>query len=1305
MKNLIVACLLCFASNGIYAQISGNTSPQSVTPATATVIDATITVGGTVNQTNATVQISNNYYAGDVLAFDATLATSFGITGSYSTSSGVSGILTFTGTTTPANWQALLRTVTYQNTAASCGPSSRTIVFNQGSYLFNSYSQHFYQYVNTPLNWVQAKAAAAASSYNGMQGYLATITSAGENNFVWKLLAADAWIGGSYDYSQINAATGTTTYADQASAIGQAYWITGPEAGTKFSSGLSSPTAYNGAYMNWNNGEPNDAGNEYYVEFYSTGAQGGKWNDLGIGNTLPYVVEYGGLPNDVPQNNNLTETLTIASTTGGDITGGDVSVCSGTNSTTLTSTAAVPGVTIVRWESSIDNFLTTATPIANTSATYIATNLTQTTYFRSIATGNSCSTSPSSVTKITVGNSVAGTIAADNTTVCNGSAANLSLAGNVGDVLKWQSSTDNTNWTDISNTTALYTTPALSTGTYYYRAQVQSTGCTLIATSNPITITATVGSTSVGGTLADASVCPSPNSTTLTLTDYTGVIQKWQSSTNGGVTWSDIANTGATNTATNLAVTTSYRVNVKNGSCNAVNSSTGTVTVYPLPVVAAITGTATVCAGSTTTLSDITTGGVWTSGSTSVATVDGSGVVTGVAAGTSVITYTVTNGGGCSTAVSQTVTVNAQPTVAAITGTATLCAEGTTTLSNVSPGGVWTSDNTSVATVDASGIVTGISSGTSVITYTVTNGGGCSAAATQTVTVNALPSVAAITGTATLCSGTTTTLADATAGGVWSSGTTSVATVDASGVVTPVSAGSSVITYTVTNGSGCSNAVTQTVTVNALPTVAAITGTATVCAGSTTTLTDATAGGVWSSSNSNAATVDASGLVTGVADGNADITYTVTNGNGCSSAVTQTVTVNALPVVSPVTGTATVCSGLTTALSDATAGGVWFSSNTLAATVDENGLVTGVAAGTANITYTITNGSGCTNVSTLAVTVNDPPVLDAITGNATLCAGTTSTLSNTTQGGVWSSATSSVASIDASGVVTGVSEGTSVITYTVTNGSGCSNSVIQTVTVNAQPVVAAITSNGTDISLGYTRALSDATAGGVWSSSDAGMVSVDDNGVATGSGLGTATISYTVSNGSGCSASATITLNTVEFANIEAPQTVDSLYYIGDPQNPSTPIDQISALPGTSLSFYSSASGGSGSSIVPSLPSQPGTVTYWVSQTLNGVESPRAAFKVTMVTPDVFVPKVFTPNNDGINDIIKPIIPGLKNFRFFKIYNRWGNLVYMSTDPNAGWDGTYKGTPQPRESYLWMIEGENMNGQTKRYSGMITLFR
>src|SRR4029077_15145001 len=111
-------------------------------------------------------------------------------------------------------------------------------------------------------------------------------------------------------------------------------------------------------------------------------------------------------------------------------------------------------------------------------------------------------------------------------------------------------------------------------------------------------------------------------------------------------------------------------------------TATTVVTVNPLP--SAISGTATVCVGSTTTLSDAG-GGTWTSSTSSVATVvSGTGVVTGVSSGTSTITYTL--GTGCTT----TTVVTVNPLPSAISGTATVCVGSTTTLSDAG-GGTWTS--------------------------------------------------------------------------------------------------------------------------------------------------------------------------------------------------------------------------------------------------------------------------------------------------------------------------------------------------------------------------------------------------------------------------------------------------------------------------------------------------------------------------------------------------------------------------------------------------------------------------------------
>ncbi|NLH78304.1 MAG: hypothetical protein GX465_14835, partial [Acidobacteria bacterium] len=300
-----------------------------------------------------------------------------------------------------------------------------------------------------------------------------------------------------------------------------------------------------------------------------------------------------------------------------------------------------------------------------------------------------------------------------------------------------------------------------------------------------------------------------------------------------------------------------------------------TVTENPLPT---ITGTLSVCVNSTTQLTGSDTPAAsnpWVSGTPGVATVSNTGLVTGVSAGSSVITYT--NSNGCSR--TATVTVYALPS---ISGTLTVCDNSTTQLTGSgtpATSNPWVSSNTAVATVSSTGLVTGVSAGSSVITYT--NSNGCSI--TATVTVFALPS---ITGTLTVCSGSTTQLTGSgtpAASNPWVSSNTAAATVSNTGLVTGVSAGSSVITYT--NSNGCST--TATVTVYASP---SISGTLAVCIGSTTQLNGSgtpAASNPWVSSNTGVATISNTGLVTGISAGASVITYT--NNNGCSTTATVTV--------------------------------------------------------------------------------------------------------------------------------------------------------------------------------------------------------------------------------------------------------------------------------------------------------------------------------------------------------------------------------------------------------------------------------
>ncbi len=97
--------------------------------------------------------------------------------------------------------------------------------------------------------------------------------------------------------------------------------------------------------------------------------------------------------------------------------------------------------------------------------------------------------------------------------------------------------------------------------------------------------------------------------------------------------------------------------------------------------------------------------------------------------------------------------------------------------------------------------------------------------------------------------------------------------------------------------------------------------------------------------------------------------------------------------------------------------------------------------------------------------------------------------------------------------------------------------------------------------------------------------------------------------------------------------------------------------------------------------------------------------KLRFVPIDIYVPKVFTPNNDGQNDIVKPIVVGITTFHYFNIYNRWGNLVFTTKDPNVGWDGRFKGVLQPVETYMWIAEGLDKRQKKITRRGMISLVR
>ena len=151
-----------------------------------------------------------------------------------------------------------------------------TAIIDNGSLVFEE-NGHLYQFISSDdITWQEARDAASSMSMNGLQGYLATITSEEENNFITERLGGQGWIGASDEEEE-----------------DVWRWVTGPESGMQFWQGDGSGSPVDGFYNNWRTTEPNDLNGEDFGHMFPAG----DWNDYAFDNSLieGYVVEFGGL--------------------------------------------------------------------------------------------------------------------------------------------------------------------------------------------------------------------------------------------------------------------------------------------------------------------------------------------------------------------------------------------------------------------------------------------------------------------------------------------------------------------------------------------------------------------------------------------------------------------------------------------------------------------------------------------------------------------------------------------------------------------------------------------------------------------------------------------------------------------------------------------------------------------------------------------------------------------------------------------------------------------------------------------------
>ncbi len=559
---------------------------------------------------------------------------------------------------------------------------------------------------------------------------------------------------------------------------------------------------------------------------------------------------------------------------------------------------------------------------------------------------------------------------------------------------------------------------------------------------------------------------------------------------------------------------------------------------------------------------------VWSSSDSAVASVDSTGVVSGITPGSTIITVTTADGGFTDTC---DVTVTVKPvSVTGVTinkGTSWILTGGTEQLSaEISPVNAtnqnltWASEDAAIVYVDASGLVTARTAGSTTITVTA-NDGNFKANCLFTVSDSPVP----ITGIAqnkqvtVIERGrserlyTSITPLNATNQNIkWSSSNTGIATVNVFGTVTGVSEGTARITAESIDGGFTAYCdcviVAESVSVSG---VSIVETSVVIAAGFSEQLTALIAPSnasnqnvTWSSSNSSIASVDSSGKVTGIAEGSAVITVTTSDGSkqaSCNCLISSIITEVESVSLNKTSTTiekdraeqlfASVAPDLA---SDKSV--IWTSSNSSIAAVNGSGVVTGKGLGSATITVTSVNGSKtdaclCT-VATEAVIVQSITIPETLT----LYAETSSPLpvtftpsGATNQNVTWASSNSSIASVNSSGVVTsGATAGTAIITATSVDGSKMDSCLVTVkiplVSINLVPSTSTITSiSGTStITVVYNPA-GASDQGVTYKSLNPGIASVNASGVVTAISPGTATITA-VSNVGNKSAECMITV-------------------------------------------------------------------------------------------------------------------------------------------------------------------------------------
>ncbi len=630
-----------------------------------------------------------------------------------------------------------------------------------------------------------------------------------------------------------------------------------------------------------------------------------------------------------------------------------------------------------------------------------------------------------------------------------------------------------------------------------------------------------------------------------------------------------------------------------------------------------------------------------------------------------------------------TITVNPLPNVTP-SSNSPVCQGQTLNLTVNSIAGAtynWTGPNGFSSTQQNPSIsnVTTANSGT--YTVTITDANGCSNSANVNVTINSLPAVTA-SSNSPVCTGSTLQLNGGPSGMsnyTWTgpNGFSSNQQNPSINNVTASNAGN--YTLTVTDANGCSNSATVNVTITNPPVASIFSSKTTICSGDTLHLI---AGGTGSYSwLENGSPAGSSSTLIINPSTNSTYILTVTAGS-CSDSDTLNISVNPLPSVNASASPANVCEGdslLLNASGNGTAY-IWSGPNNFSANQQNTQIYNITSQGSGYYTVTITDANGCKNKDSVMVTVNAKPNIQ-LTPDTNICQGDSITL--IASGGAsyqWNNGSNT------SSITVNPSQ-TTQYSVTVTGSNGCKTTGIVTVTVNTKPN-AQINGN-TFICQGTSTTLT--ASGGntyLWNTGQTG------NSI-TVSPSQTTSYSVVVSNGN-CKDTAVISVTVNSNPTAVA---------WGDTVINQTGEATIGAGGGVQYS-WSPTDGLSCHTCISTTAKPDKTTDYCVTVTdANGCKDTACVRVVIEIEcGEVFVPNIFSPNGDGLNDVVKVHGYCIKELEW-AIYDRWGEQVFYTSDPQQAWDGTYKGKLMNGAVFHYRLKAVLINGKIEEQKGTITLIR